>query len=81
MIWAWFFPVWKEAGVTLLPTLYFAEKKAKDIFLSGNVILPGGYLNWLGQMGGWREGAAGVSGGSVGWMSLSAQRLCPSCSP
>lgn len=26
-------------------------------------------------MGGWREGAAGVSGGSVGWMSLSAQRL------
>lgn len=45
MIWAWFFPVWREAGVGLPPTLYFADKKAKGVFLSGNVILPGGYLN------------------------------------
>lgn len=46
MIWAWFFPC-----VTLLPTLYFADEKAKDVFLSGNVILPGGYLNWLVRWG------------------------------
>uniref|UniRef100_A0A803VZC0 RING-type E3 ubiquitin transferase n=1 Tax=Ficedula albicollis TaxID=59894 RepID=A0A803VZC0_FICAL len=58
--------------VTLLPTLYFADKEAKDVFLSGNVILPGGCLNWLVRQG-WREGAADVSGGSVRWMCLSAQ--------
>lgn len=81
MIWVCFFPVWREAGVTLLPTLHFADKKAKDVFLSGNVILPGGYLNWLVRWGGWREGTAGVSGGRVEWKSLSAQRPCPPCSP